>query len=159
MQKTALARGLKIVLALIAVCLLLFYGLALPWAADTILSYAPEYARFYWPWLCFLWVTAIPGFVIIGLCWNILTTFHHATCFTHQNGLRLRWVARLFSATVAYFFAGNLVFLLLGGNHWGLILAGLIIDFAGLAIALFAKTLSVLVDQAAALQEQSDLTI
>ena len=59
----------------------------------------------------------------------------------------------------AFFFVGNVVFLFLNMNHPGIVLLSLVPVFAGACIAIAAAALSHLVRKAAALQEQSDLTI
>ena len=58
-----------------------------------------------------------------------------------------------------YFFLANLVLLLLNMNHPGIFLASLMIEFAGTAIAVAAAVLSHLVQKAAEIQKENELTI
>ena len=63
------------------------------------------------------------------------------------------------AADSGYFFAANLALLLFGMNHPGIFLASLFVEFAGIAIAAVAAALSHLVQKAALIQEENDLTI
>ena len=65
----------------------------------------------------------------------------------------------LAAADAAFFFAGNLLLLLLDMSHPAVLLASLAVVFVGVAVAVGAAVLSHLAQKAAALQEQSDLTI
>lgn len=79
--------------------------------------------------------------------------------FTVANAKLLRWISVLAVLDAAVFFTGNLVYLLLDMNHPGIVLFSLMVSFAGVAIAVASAALSYLVQRAAALQDQSDLTI
>ena len=61
---------------------------------------------------------------------------------------------------VSFFFVlGNILYLFLGMNHPGIVLASLVVVFIGVTVAVASAALSHLVKKAAALQEQSDWTI
>ena len=62
-------------------------------------------------------------------------------------------------ADAGILFIGNVLFLLLGMNHPGILLGALLVVFIGVGISVAAAVLSLLVRKAAVLQEQSDLTI
>ena len=79
--------------------------------------------------------------------------------FTEENARSLKWVAWLAAGDACFFFAGNVLLLLLNMSHAGVFLLSLLVVFTGAAIAVAAAALSHLVGKAAALQEQSDLTI
>ena len=58
-----------------------------------------------------------------------------------------------------FFFVGNIALLLFNLSHPGVVLLSMVIVFAGVAITVAAAALSHLVRKAAALQEESELTI
>jgi hypothetical protein len=60
---------------------------------------------------------------------------------------------------VAYFFVGNVVFLLLSMSHPGVLLFSLFIDVVGIALAVSAAALSHYLAKASELQEEVDATI
>ena len=60
---------------------------------------------------------------------------------------------------VTFFFIGNVVFLFLDMNHPSIVIASLLIVFVGVAVAVAAVVLSHLIEKAAVLKEQTDLTI
>ena len=74
------------------------------------------------------------------------------TLATSQDGA-------LAGGDAVFFFLGNLLLLLLNMSHPGVTLLSLLVVFAGAAVAVAAGALSHLVQKAALLQEESDLTI
>ena len=60
---------------------------------------------------------------------------------------------------MAYFFAGNLIFMALGMSHPGIVLLSLAVDVVGVGIGIAAAALSHLVYNAAILKSENDLTI
>ena len=100
---------------------------------------------------------------IVEQDWSAVTAFAERIgmdrSFTSENARSLRWIAWLAAGDAAAVFVGNAAFLLLGLSHPGVLLLSLLIVFAGIAIAVAAAVLSHLVQKAAGLQEQSDLTI
>ena len=58
-----------------------------------------------------------------------------------------------------FFFVMNIIYMFLGMNHPGIVLASLIVTFIGVAVTVAAAALSHLVIKASKLQEDSDLTI
>ena len=79
--------------------------------------------------------------------------------FCVENARLLKWISALAAADAAFFFLGNILYLLLGWSHPGVTLLCLLVVFVGVAISVAAAALSHLVMKAAALQEQSELTI
>lgn len=79
--------------------------------------------------------------------------------FSNENAKYLKWISWLAAGDGIFFFIGNVVLLFINMSHPGVALFSLIVVFAGVAVAVAAAALSHLVKKAAALQEQSDLTI
>ena len=159
MKQKSLSRYLKLIVAGMAVCGIVVCALVVPsFGRDLVASY-PEFAGRYWPWLLFIWAAAIPCFVALWISWRIAERIGMDRSFTSENARSLRWIAWLAAGDAAAVFVGNAAFLLLGLSHPGVLLLSLLIVFAGIAIAVAAAVLSHLVQKAAGLQEQSDLTI
>lgn len=119
----------------------------------------PEFAYAFWPWLIFLWGTAVPVAAALFMVWRIAKDIGTDRSFSRENGSRLRTVSVLAALDGAYFWAGNLVFLLLGMSHPGIFLMCHLAVFVAVAIAVAAAALSHLTFKAAQMQEEQDLTV
>ena len=159
MEQKALARWLKIILIGVGICGLVVYGALLPMYGQALLSRYPEFANRFWPWMIFLWVTALPCYAALAAGWQIAANIGKDRSFSGDNARLLQRIAWLAAGDTAFFFLGNVVLMLLSMNHPGVLLASLLICFAGVAVTVAAVCLSHLVHKAADLQEQSDLTI
>lgn len=76
-----------------------------------------------------------------------------------DNARLMKGIAGMALGDVTFFFMGNVVFLFLNMNHPGIVIASLLIVFIGVAVSVAAVVLSHLIAKAAALKEQTDLTI
>ncbi|MBE5772591.1 MAG: DUF2975 domain-containing protein [Clostridiales bacterium] len=159
MEQKTLARWLKIIIIGIAVCGLIVYGMVIPAYGTALKGQNPEYAWCYVPWLIFIWLTAIPCFGILLCGWKVAGNIGLDRSFSEENALLLRRIAWLAAGDSAFFFVGNIVYLFLNMNHPGIVILSLLVEFAGIAVSVAAAALSHLVQKAAVLQEQSDLTI
>ena len=159
MKQKSLARWLKAAIVGVGLCLAVVYLLVIPDFGKSIAAANPEFAFCYWPWLIFLWCTALPCIAALILGWTVAGRIGKDRSFCMENARALRAVAYLAAGDAAFFFLGNVVFLLLNMNHPGIVLLSLVPEFAGACIAIAAAALSHLVRKAAELQEQSDYTI
>ena len=159
MNQKKLSLWLKAVIIGIGVCGLIIYLGLLPNLGVTLLTEHPEFTAWHWPWLIFLWITAIPCYAILFLAWKIAVNIGKDLSFSADNARLLQSVAWLISGDILFFFLGNVVFFFLGMNHPGVFLLSLLICAIGVFIAIAAACLSHLVRKAADLQEQSDLTV
>ena len=159
MKQTSLARWLKLILFGVGVCGMVVYALVLPKVGQELIGGREELRKYFWPWLVFLWVSGVPCYAVLALGWRIAGNIGADRSFSLANANLLKKIAGLAAGDAVFFFLGNLVFLFLDINHPGVVLFSLMVEFAGVAIAVAAAALSHLVRKAAALQEQSDLTI
>jgi len=159
MKQSTLARSLKVMLALGTLCLLAVYLIVIPSFGVSMRTQYPEFSNRFWPWLGFLWATALPCLAAVGLGWRVASGIGRDRAFTVENAALLRAVAWLAAGDAGFFLIGNVVLLFLSMSHPGIALLSLLVVCAGLAIAVAAAALSHLVGKAAALQEQSDWTI
>ncbi len=159
MNQQKLSAWLKGIIIGIGLCGLVVYFAVLPAMGDSLIEGSPEFASWRWPWLIFLWVTALPCYAALAAGWQIAANIGKDRSFSGDNARLLQRIARLAAGDTAFFFLGNVVLMLLSMNHPGVLLASLLICFAGVAVTVAAVCLSHLVHKAADLQEQSDLTI
>ena len=72
---------------------------------------------------------------------------------------RQRTISILAALDSLYFFAANVVFMVINMNHPGVFLISLIVVFIGVAVTVAAAALSHLVRKAAEIQQENELTI
>ena len=159
MKQKSLANWLKVILIGTGLCGLVFYLYILPDWGQSIADQYPEFGYAYWPWLIFLWVTAVPCYIALVLGWGIASNIGKDRSFSVENANFLKWISWLAAGDSAFFFIGNIVLWFLNMNHPGIVFLAMGITFAGIAVTVAAAALSHLVRKAADLQEQSDLTI
>jgi len=159
MNQHKLSVWLKGIIIGIGLCGLIVYFAVLPSVADSFHISYPEFAGWHWPWLFFLWITAIPCFIALLMGWKIAENIGRDRSFSEENARLLQRIAWLAAGDTAYFFVGNIVLLFMSMNHPGVLLLSLLVCFVGVAVTVAAACLSHLAYKAADLQEQSDLTI
>ena len=159
MEQKTLSLVLKLVLAGFAVAGAIVYFWVLPVLGAEFAAAYPEFARCYWPWLIFLWLTAVPCYITLFFGWSIAAEIGRDNSFSIKNAVSLRNIALLAAFDAAFFFIGNILFLFLDMNHPAVVLASCFVTFLGVAVAVAAACLSHLVYKAAKLREENDLTI
>ena len=159
MSQKAIAVWLKGLIIGIFLCGLIIYVLVVPSIGQSVARAEPEFAYCYLPWLIFISVTALPCCFALFLAWRLSVNIGRDRAFTVENAKYMKYISFAIAADGLYFFIGNVVFLLLNMNHPGIALLSLVVVFACIAISIAAAALSYFIKKAAALQEQSDLTI
>ncbi len=159
MKQKGLSRWLKFILIGVGICGLLVYFIVFPSYGQAIVDDYPEYANRYWPWLLFLWGSGIPCYAVLVIGWRVATKIGLDQSFSVENASYLKWVAWLAAGDAIYFFLGNLILLFLDMSHPGVTLFSLIISFGGVAVAVAAAVLSHLIQKAADMQEENELTV
>ncbi len=159
MEQKSLARLLKGFLIGLGIVGIIVYGMIIPMEGQLIAAQNPEFAYCYTPWLIFLWLTAVPCYAVLVIGWQIAGKIGEDRSFCYENAKWLKWISWLAFGDSIFFFVGNVVFLFLNMNHPGIVLFSLLVDFVGAAIGVASAALSHLVNKAAEMQEQNDLTI
>ena len=159
MDQKALSLALKVVLVGFAVAGAIVYVWLLPMLGGSFLRAYPDFAHCYWPWLIFLWITALPCYIALFFGWSIATEIGRDNSFSIKNSISLRNVAILAAADAVFFFLGNILYLLLNISHPFVFLLSCFLVFGGVAIAVAAACLSHLIYKAAKLRQENDLTI
>lgn len=159
MSQNSLSKWLKGMIAGIAVCGCIIYGYLFPVFGKEIAGKYPEFAYCYLPWLIVIWISAVPCYLVLFFGWKITTEIGRDHSFSMENAGYLKYISILALADSGYFFLANLVLWLLNMNHPGIFLGSLLVDFAGTAVAVAAAALSHLVQKAAEIQSENELTI
>lgn len=159
MKQKSLAKWLKFIIVLVGICGLVFYGGIIPFLGIGISDVYPEYSYCFLPWLIFLLVTAVPCYIALGLAWKISSNIGKDKSFTSNNAKSLKHISVLAVINSVYFFIGNVVFFILNMNPIQVLGISIILIFFGIAIAVASAVLSYLVNKAAELQNQYDLTV
>lgn len=159
MSQKSLSKWMKIILFIFGLCGIAIFGLVMPVIGIDLKNEYPEFAFAFIPWLVFILIMAVPCYAVLVFGWKIASSIGNDNSFSTANAKRLKYVSVLALITSIYFFAGNVVFLLLNMNHPSILIFSLFVTFVGIAISAASAILSYLVRKAAKLQEQSDLTI
>ena len=159
MEQKGLATWLKIILVGVGICGLVIYFVVFPSYGESLVYDYPEFSNRFWSWLIFLWISGIPCYAVLVFGWKIAANIGRDQSFSNANAKYLKWIAWLAAGDGIFFFVGNIVLLLTNMSHPGIALFSLLVVFAGVAVAVASAVLSHLVQKAAVLQEQSDLTI
>lgn len=159
MEQKALTKWLKIILIGVGICGLIVYIVVFPSYGQSLAYEYPEFSNRYWPWLIFLWVSGIPCYTVLVFGWKIASNIGKDRSFSNENAGYLKWISWLAAGDGIFFFVGNVVLLFTNMSHPGIALFSLLVVFAGVAVAVASAALSHLVQKAAVLQQQSDLTI
>lgn len=159
MNQSNLSKWLKGIVIGMAVFCAGIYGGILPVCGQSLVSYAPEFAHCFLPWMIFLLITAVPVFIALIFAWKVFTEIGRNNSFSFINARYLKNIAHLAIIDTVYFFLGNVVMLFANQSHPGILLASLLIDFLGIAVAVVCAALSHLVYKAAVINEENELTI
>lgn len=159
MKQITLSKWLKFIIIGVGICGLAIYTMVFPMLGKEIIAKNEEFRYCFWPWLSFIWVTGIPCYIALIFSWRIATNIGADQSFSLSNAKLLKLISIFATGDTAFFFVGNVVFLILNMSHPGIILFSSIIFFAGVAISVASAALSHLVMKASILQNQSDWTI
>jgi hypothetical protein len=140
----------------VGICGLIIYLYVIPFWGRDMCRQMPEFAHCYIPWLCFVWLTAIPCYAVLYYGWKIGTEIGKDNSFSVKNALYLKRIMLAAIIDSAVFFAGNIIFLLLGMNHPAIVILSLIICFGGVAVSIIAAALSHLVEKAAEMRAENE---
>lgn len=159
MNQIKLSKWLKIVIIGLGVCSAILYFYVFPSYGSSLAQRNPEFAYCFWPWLIFFWLTSLPFYAALIFGWQIAGEIGMDNSFSRKNANQLKWISYLAAGDSTFVFAGNIVYLFLGMNHPGIVLASLLVVFAGVTVTVVSASLSHLVLKAAQLREENEMTI
>ena len=150
---------MKISVLATAVCGLFLCLYVVPSLGTDITRANPEYKGWFWPWLLFAWLTALPCFAILVYVWKVAGAVINDTVFTIKTAKWVKTGAILLLSDAAFLFFGNVILALLNMTHISVLLFSVIGDIFAVALALLAAVLSRYLTKAAVLQEESEGTL
>lgn len=159
MKPIVFAKWLKVVIigtTLIGLACCIY---VIPSLMDSFISQYPEFTYWVLPWKILLYVCSIPCFLAMGICWRIAQNIQNDCSFCRENANLFKIFSYLALGDSGVWMLGSIIYFALGMNHPGLLIAEMLIAFAGFAVFVCTAALSYLVARAADLQEDSDLTI
>ena len=159
MKQSSLANWLKFIIIGVGICGLILYAGFIPIFGQSMIYQYPEFTSWYYPWLIFLCITAIPCYIVLFFAWKIATNIGKEETFTYINADYFKKISILAAVDSVFFIIVNIVYLFLNMNHPGVVLISCIVFFFGVAVSVASSALSHLVVKAAELQIQSDFTI
>lgn len=159
MSQKSLSKWLKAIIGGMAICGALIYLYIIPILGRDLVDARPEYTSWYFPWLAVVLVSAIPCYWGLYFGWKISTEIGKDNSFSMENAEYLKNISILAALDSLYFFAANVVFMVINMNHPGVFLISLIVVFIGVAVTVAAAALSHLVRKAAEIQQENELTI
>ena len=158
MNQKTLSRWLKGLILVVGGAALLLYAVILPYLTAHYTPFS-ENATAKWLWLSMIWLTALPFYPALALCWQIAARIGDGKSFSCENALALKHISTLSLIDTLLLFTGSLLLFLLGMNRLTMLVFALLFCFLGFLLSVAAAALSHLVYKAAALQEENDLTV
>lgn len=162
MKQKSLSRWLKIITIGMALIGAVLYFFVFPVLGNELVQQYPEYPEYshcFYLWLIFLWLTAVPCYIVLVLVWKIAGNIGKDNSFCKENAVMMKNISLLAAIDSAFFFIGNIVYWLIGFNYLLIMLASFIVVFIGVAFSVAAAVLSHLIYKAADIKEENDLTI
>lgn len=149
-------KGLVITMAVLGLLLCVFF---VPSFGKDIVKANPGLAYLYYPSLVFVYFTVIPVYIALWNAWRIFCNIGKNNSFCFENSSRLKNISYLASADTFLYIAAAVALVSLNVLGWNALIFIVIIVFIGFAMAIVCSSLSHLVDKAASLKEENDLTI
>lgn len=159
MKRETISKLLKIMIVGMGICGFIIYLLLFPAISREIVNRYPEFSKCFLSWLVFIWITAIPCYMVLGLMWKITTSVRWGNIFTFINGKRMKKIFFWTVSDTTFFLLGNILLLLLNRSHLSVFILSMGIIFIGYSIAVISIAFAEFLNGAAALQEENALTI
>lgn len=161
MNRKTMVIGLKSIAALLAALILFFFFVDLPIIGQAMAQQNPEFAWAYWPCLIWAWVFMLPILTALIPAWQIFDTIREkGKAFCHENACRFRLIGHCATAAGVIFLCGMLIIAFRGAGSAPLffLVTPLVVLFC-FALAFVCHVFSHLVEEAAELKEENELTI
>lgn len=159
MEQRKMVKWLKFLVIFVAICGLILCTVVIPVVGRELSGISPELGRYFKPWVTFVWVLAIPCFAALIHAWMIFSNIEKNKAFSMENAKHMEKISYLAGADTIALISGNIVLLILNMNHPSVFLVFLMIGIIGIGISVAAAVLSHLIQKAANLQDENDLTI
>ena len=159
MEQRKMVKWLKFLVIFVALCGLILCAVVIPVVGKELSGMSPELGRYFKPWVTFVWLLAVPCFAALVHAWMIFSNIEKDKAFSMENAKHMEKISYLAGADTIALISGNIVLLILNINHPSVFLVFLMIGIIGIGISVAAAVLSHLIQKAANLQDENDLTI
>ncbi len=157
MNCKSMSKWLKIVVLWAGVCVaFVYFGCVPVFGRNLMILEKGAYDYCYWPWLGLIWATAVPVGLGLWLAWRFAANLKMNCPFCTQNVHFLQWIAALAAGDGILFFAGNLLYLMIGLSHVSVLFMSLMIALAAGIIAVTVTILAQLIQDAVSLKKTLD---
>ena len=95
MKQSTMATWLKIIVIIAAIIGFLFLIFLIPFEGQIIAQVNPEVAYMYMPCLIYIWIMAIPYYLVLILSWKIFDEIGKDNPFSEKNSIMLRKISIL----------------------------------------------------------------
>ncbi len=153
MSHKELERWLKILLIVLAVCGLIFFGYIIPVMKR---EHFADMLGGHTLWIVLYILTAIPCYLVLIEGWGIANRIGDNNSFCKENTAALKNISTLAMIDTVYFFCVKVAMLVCGLTRTDIIFMAMIIIFIGVAIWGAAAILSHLVEKATAIKEENE---
>ena len=150
---------MKISVLFTAACGVFLCAIVIPSFGERIMVKNPELESWFWPWLTFAWLVALPCLIVLIEVWCVSNSVKNETVFSFKTAKQVKTGAILLLSDAALLFLGNIVLLLANQNHPGVVLLCVLIAIFETVAAFFVMILSRYLTKASVLQEESDGTL
>lgn len=155
MKHKTMANLLRAVIVLLVGCGLFMH---IWWIPNIVRdSYSLEFVTV--EWVTLTSAALIPCYAVTVIAWLIADSISKEREFCHRNAALFRWVFGLALGDSALFLLASIVLYATGRAYIWCVFTALPLAALGICVAICAAVLSHLIDRAADLQEDSDLTI
>lgn len=159
MKQKEVARWLKVIV--VVTCLI---GMAACcWVAPMLgLNFAlvnPDLKWLFWPCLIFIWISAIPFYWILVIGWRLCSAIERDDFFSDYSARCFKHISLLALIECPLYLAGMIALFAIQLLHPSIFMGMGLVVFIGLAIALIAAALSHLIQKAADMKKENDLTV
>ena len=107
MNQKKLSLWLKAIMISVGICGLIVYLGILPNIGSYLKDSYPEFSAWHWPWMIFLWLTAVPCYAVLVLGWKIAVNIRNDHSFSTENAGLLQHIAWLIAGDILFFFLGH----------------------------------------------------
>lgn len=158
MKQKSLSNWLKGIILGMAIMGIIIYFKIIPLIISELLT-SLNLLNHYNIWLIIIFISSIPCFLVLMIGWIVATNIGNDNSFSKENAKHLKMVMILSLTDTVYFFFANIILYTYKMSSPLIFTISLIIEFAGICIAIVSACLSHLILKAFLLKEQSDLTI
>lgn len=159
MKQAELASWLRIIILIAALIGILLCFLIAPLVGKQVTVIEPALSQIFWPFLLFIWLTAIPFFLALWQCLKIIRNVAADNSFCQANARSLTLISRLALVECAFYVAAAATLAIANIFYPGFMVMIVVIIFCAIAITMAAAMLSHLVLKASLMKAEQDLTV